>query len=261
MDLKAIQAALLFGGQSGPGGDWAEAVCAPFTASGGTVVCSPLAGRALTVAAACATTQAGGGTAAPGNIRALGGVGENGSLTLTAAGGETREVEIPLTGPLYTGDMVALAADGSVTETHRAVKLTVDGSENWISWTNPRDTADITVPGTIGSLGDILCSHYSPLAGTLSSDAGLYTVSTNTTAEPGKTRIDPAPRLQDAGAVQRIPESPGRRGHAGDVCVQADARHRNADGDKTHRRTAVRRTGCRRPVYRAGRGHPDRDRV
>ena len=51
MDLKAIQAALLFGGQSGPGGDWAEAVCAPFTASGGTVVCSPLAGRALTVAA------------------------------------------------------------------------------------------------------------------------------------------------------------------------------------------------------------------
>ena len=189
MDLKAIQAALLFGGQSGPGGDWAEAVCAPFTASGGTVVCSPLAGRALTVAAAGATTQAGGGTAAPGNIRALGGVGKNGSLTLTAAGGETREVEIPLTGPLYTGDMVALAADGSVTETHRAIKLTVDGSENWISWTNPRDTADITVPGTIGSLGDILCSHYSPLAGTLSSDAGLYTVSTNTTAEPGKTRI------------------------------------------------------------------------
>lgn len=133
MDLKAIQAALLFGGQSGPGGDWAEAVCAPFTASGGTVVCSPLAGRALTVAAVGATTQAGGGTAAPGNIRALGGVGENGSLTLTAAGGETREVEIPLTGPLYTGDMVALAADGSVTETHRAIKLTVDGSENWIS--------------------------------------------------------------------------------------------------------------------------------
>lgn len=190
MDLKAIQAALLFGGQSGPGGDWAEAVCAPFTASGGTVVCSPLAGRALTVAAVGATTQAGGGTAAPGNIRALGGVGENGSLTLTAAGGETREVEIPLTGPLYTGDMVVLAADGSVTETHQgAVKLTVDGSENWISWTNPRDTADITVPGTIGSLGDILCSHYSPLAGTLSSDAGLHTVSTNTTAEPGKTRI------------------------------------------------------------------------
>lgn len=67
MDLKAIQAALLFGGQSGPGGDWAEAVCAPFTASGGTVVCSPLAGRALTVAAVGATTQAGGGTAAPGN--------------------------------------------------------------------------------------------------------------------------------------------------------------------------------------------------
>ena len=62
MDLKAIQAALLFGGQSGPGGDWAEAVCAPFTASGGTVVCSPLAGRALTVTAAGATTQAGGGT-------------------------------------------------------------------------------------------------------------------------------------------------------------------------------------------------------
>ena len=91
MDLKAIQAALLFGGQSGPGGDWAEAVCAPFTASGGTVVCSPLAGRALTVAAAGATTQAGGGTAAPGNIRALGGVGKNGSLTLTAAGGEAEE--------------------------------------------------------------------------------------------------------------------------------------------------------------------------
>ena len=110
-------------------------------------------------------------------------------MTLTAKGGETRTVEIPLTGPLYTGDSVALDDEGKVVETHRAIKLTVDGSENWISWTNPRDTADITVPGTIGSLGDILCSHYSPLAGTLSSDAGLYTVSTNTTAEPGKTRI------------------------------------------------------------------------
>ena len=159
------------------------------TFTGNPITCHPDKGSPLTVAAAGATTQAGGGTAAPGNIRALGGVGENGSLTLTAAGGETREVEIPLTGPLYTGDMVALAADGSVTEMHRAVKLTVDGSENWISWTNPKDTADITVPGTIGSLGDILCSHYSPLAGTLSSDAGLYTVSTNTTAEPGKTRV------------------------------------------------------------------------
>ena len=98
-------------------------------------------------------------------------------------------MEIPLTGPLYTGDDVALDNEGKVVETHRAVKLTVDGSENWISWTNPRDTADITVPGTIGSLTDIVCSHYSQLAGTLSADAGLYTVSTNTTAEPGKTRI------------------------------------------------------------------------
>lgn len=189
MDLKAIQAALLFGGQGGQDGDWAEAVCEPFIASGETVVCSPLAGRALAVTVAGATTQAGEGSASPENIRALGGVGEGGSLTLTAAGGETREVKLPLTGPLYTGDTAALAADGSVTETHRAIKLTVDGSENWISWTNPRDTADITVPGTIGSLADILCSHYSPLAGTLSSDAGLYTVSTNTTAEPGRTRI------------------------------------------------------------------------
>ena len=196
MDLKAIQAALIFGGGKADGSgrdntpsDWAEAVCERFTTSGETITCSPLAGRALAVTVQGKTTQAGEGKASPENIRALSGLGESGTLTLTAEGGETRTVEIPLTGPLYTGDMVALAADGSVTETHRAVKLTVDGSENWISWTNPRDTADITVPGTIGSLGDILCSHYSPLAGTLSSDAGLYTVSTNTTAEPGKTRI------------------------------------------------------------------------
>ena len=159
------------------------------TFTGNPITCYPGKGSPLAVTVQGKTGQAGEGKASPDNIRALGGVGENGSLTLTAAGGETREVEIPLTGPLYTGDMVALAADGSVTETHRAVKLTVDGSENWISWTNPRDTADITVPGTIGSLNDIVCSHYSPLAATLSSDAGLYTVSTNNTAEPGKTRI------------------------------------------------------------------------
>lgn len=196
MDLKAIQAALIFGGgkaddsgRDNAPSDWVEAVCERFTTSGETITCSPLAGRALAVTVQGKTTQAGEGKARPDNIRALGGVGENGSLTLTAAGGEAREVKIPLTGPLYTGDMVALDDEGKVVETHRAVKLTVDGSENWISWTNPRDTADITVPGTIGSLGDILCSHYSPLAGTLSSDAGLYTVSTNTTAEPGKTRI------------------------------------------------------------------------
>ena len=130
MDLRAIQAALLFGGQGGQGGDWAEAVCEPFTASGETVTCSPLAGRALTVTAAGATTQAGEGTASPENIRTLGGVGAGGTLTLTAAGGETREVKIPLAGPLYAGDTVALAADGSVTETHRAVKLTVTGYED-----------------------------------------------------------------------------------------------------------------------------------
>ena len=196
MDLKAIQAALIFGGGKADGSgrdnapsDWAEAVCERFTTSGETITCSPLAGRALAVTVQGKTTQAGEGKASPENIRALSGLGESGTLTLTAAGGETREVEIPLTGPLYTGDMVALAADGSVTETHRAVKLTVDGSENWISWTNPRDTADITVPGTIGSLKDILRSHYSPLEGTLSADTGLHTVSTNTTAEPGKTRI------------------------------------------------------------------------
>lgn len=160
------------------------------TFTGNPITCYPGKGGSLAVTIQGKTTQAGEGKASPDNIRALSGLGESGTLTLTAEGGETRTVEIPLTGPLFTGDMVALAADGSVTETHQgAVKLTVDGSENWISWTNPRDTADITVPGTIGSLGDILCSHYSPLAGTLSADAGLHTVSTNTTAEPGKTRI------------------------------------------------------------------------
>ena len=196
MDLKAIQAALIFGGgkaddsgRDNTPSDWAEAVCERFTTSGETITCSPLAGRALAVTVQGKTTQAGEGKASPDNIRALSGLGESGTLTLTAEGGETRTVEIPLTGPLYTGDDVALDDEGKVVETHRAIKLTVDGSENWIYWSNPRDTADITVPGTIGSLGDILCSHYSPLEGTLSADTGLHTVSTNTTAEPGKTRI------------------------------------------------------------------------
>ena len=196
MDLKAIQAALIFGGgkaddsgRDNAPSDWVEAVCERFTTSGETITCSPLAGRTLAVTVQGKTTQAGEGKASPENIRALSGLGESGTLTLTAEGGETRTVEIPLTGPLYTGDDVALDEEGKVVETHRAIKLTVDGSENWIEWTNPRDTADITVPGTIGSLEDIVCSHYSPLAGTLSSDAGLHTVSTNTTAEPGKTRI------------------------------------------------------------------------
>lgn len=196
MDLKAIQAALIFGGgkaddsgRDNAPSDWVEAVCERFTTSGETITCSPLAGRALAVTVQGKTTQAGEGKARPDNIRALSGLGESGTLTLTAEGGKTRTVEIPLTGPLYTGDDVALDDEGKVVETHRAIKLTVDGSENWVQWTNPRNAADITVPGTIGSLGDILCSHYSPLEGTLSSDAGLYTVSTNTTAEPGKTRI------------------------------------------------------------------------
>ena len=196
MDLKAIQAALIFGGgkaddsgRDNAPSDWVEAVCERFTTSGETITCSPLAGRALAVTVQGKTTQAGEGKASPENIRALSGLGESSTLTLTAEGGETRTVEIPLTGPLYTGDDVALDDEGKVVETHRAIKLTVDGSENWIYWSNPRDTADITVPGTIGSLGDILCSHYSPLEGTLSADTGLHTVSTNTTAEPGKTRI------------------------------------------------------------------------
>ena len=159
------------------------------TFTGNPITCYPGKGSPLTVTVQGKTAQAGEGKASPENIRALSGLGASGTMTLTAEGGETRTVEIPLTGPLYTGDDVALDDEGKVVETHRAIKLTVDGSENWISWTNPRDTADITVPGTIGSLADIVCSHYSPLAATLSSDAGLYTVSTNNTAEPGKTRI------------------------------------------------------------------------
>ena len=159
------------------------------TFTGNPITCYPGKGSPLAVTIQ-GPAQAGEGTASPDNIRALNCLGESGTLALTAEGGETRTVEIPLTGPLYTWDDVALDDEGKVVETHSgAVRLVVDGSENWIQWTNPRDTADITVPGTIGSLGDILCSHYSPLAGTLSSDAGLYTVSTNTTAEPGKTRI------------------------------------------------------------------------
>ena len=159
------------------------------TFTGNPITCYPGKGSPLAVTIQ-GPAQAGEGTASPDNIRALNCLGESGTLALTAEGGETRTVEIPLTGPLYTWDDVALDDEGKVVETHSgAVRLVVDGSENWIQWTNPRDTADITVPGTIGSLGDILCSHYSPLAGTLSSDAGLYTVSTNTTAEPGKTRV------------------------------------------------------------------------
>lgn len=49
------------------------------------------------------TVQAGEGNASPENIRALSGLGASGTMTLTAKGGETRTVEIPLTGPLYTG--------------------------------------------------------------------------------------------------------------------------------------------------------------
>ena len=159
------------------------------TFTGNPITCYPGKGSPLAVTIQ-GPAQAGEGKASPDNIRALNCPGESGTLTLTAEGGETRTVEIPLTGPLCTGDSVALDYEGKVVETHSgAVRLVVDGSENWISWTNPRDTADITVPGTIGSLEDIVCSHYSPLAGTLSADAGLYTVSTNTTAEPGKTRI------------------------------------------------------------------------
>lgn len=196
MDLKAIQAALIFGGgkaddsgRDNAPSDWVEAVCERFTTSGETITCSPLAGRALAVTVQGKTTQAGEGEASPDNIRALSGLGESGTLTLTAEGGETRTVEIPLAEPLYTGDDVALDDEGKVVETHRAIKLTVDGSENWIQWTNPRNAADITVPGTIATIDDILCSHYSPQAGALNPDPKPLKVYINTTAEPGKTRI------------------------------------------------------------------------
>ena len=156
------------------------------TFTGNPITCYPGKGGSLAVTIQGKTTQAGEGEASPDNIRALSGLGESGTLTLTAEGGKTSTVEIPLTGPLYTGDSVALDDEGKVVETHRAVKLTVDGSENWIQWTNPRTAADITVPGTID---DILCSHYSPRAGSLVDDKVPLTVHLDTTAEPGRTRI------------------------------------------------------------------------
>ena len=97
MDLKAIQAALIFGGgkaddsgRDNAPSDWVEAVCERFTTSGETITCSPLAGRALAVTVQGKTTQAGEGKARPDNIRALSGLGESGTLTLTAEGGKTR---------------------------------------------------------------------------------------------------------------------------------------------------------------------------
>lgn len=159
------------------------------TFTGSSIKCTPTKGIPISIDIKGKTTQAGSDKASLTNIRNITGIGESGSIVITTSGQDTENIQIPLASPLYDTDSLVVDDEGKVVETHRAVKLTVDGSENWISWTNPRDTADITVPGTIGSLGDILCSHYSPLAGTLSSDAGLYTVSTNTTAEPGKTRI------------------------------------------------------------------------
>ena len=159
------------------------------TFTGNPITCYPGKGGSLAVTVQGKTTQAGEGEASPDNIRALSGLGESGTLTLTAEGGETRTVEIPLTGPLYTGDDVALDDEGKVVETHRAIKLTVDGSENWVQWTNPRNAADITVSGTIATIDDILCSHYSPQAGVLNPDPKPLKVYINTTAEPGKTRI------------------------------------------------------------------------
>ena len=159
------------------------------TFTGNPITCYPGKGGSLAVTIQGKTTQAGEGEASPDNIRALSGLGESGTLTLTAEGGETRTVEIPLTGPLYTGDDVALDDEGKVVETHRAIKLTVDGSENWVQWTNPRNAADITVPGTIATIDDILCSHYSPQAGKLGNDMKPLTVHLDTTSEPGKTRI------------------------------------------------------------------------
>lgn len=158
------------------------------TFTGNPITCYPGKGSPLAVTIQ-GPAQAGEGTASPDNIRALNCLGESGTLTLTAEGGETRTVEIPLTGPLCTWDDVALDDEGKVVETHRAIKLTVDGSENWIQWTNPRSAADITVPGTIASIDDILCSHYSLRAGKLVDDKTPLTVHLDTTAEPGKTRI------------------------------------------------------------------------
>lgn len=123
MDLKAIQAALIFGGgkaddsgRDNAPSDWVEAVCERFTTSGETITCSPLAGRALAVTVQGKTTQAGEGKARPDNIRALSGLGESGTLTLTAEGGKTRTVEIPLTGPLRF-DFSHINADKTFEET------------------------------------------------------------------------------------------------------------------------------------------------
>lgn len=188
MDVKAMQAVLALAGVGGKGGDWADAVCERFTAEGGPVQCSPLAGSALTVTAAGKNVQAGSGTPSPDNIRALTGVGEGGTLTLTAAGSSVQTAAVPLDAPLYDGDGVTLAADGTATERHTCTRLALDGSEDWIQWNSPSDTADYTVDGTIGDIDTVLCSHYKKLEGNLVSD-GLYTFSLNTTAEPGRTRI------------------------------------------------------------------------
>lgn len=82
MDLKAIQAALIFGGgkaddsgRDNAPSDWVEAVCERFTTSGEAITCSPLAGRALAVTVQGKTTQAGEGKASPENVRALSGLG------------------------------------------------------------------------------------------------------------------------------------------------------------------------------------------
>ena len=134
-----------------------DTLCAPFTAEGNPVTCTPVEGYPLSVQASWEPRQEGTGDPSPENVRPIVGLDE---VTVTLSDGVSDGTTATLTLPstIYGGTVDAVTGVGSAQYIYRELTISsMDNSEDYPGWKNVPWINDVkhnpAPDGTFASLG------------------------------------------------------------------------------------------------------------
>lgn len=137
-----------------------DALCPPFTVSGATVQCTPVANYPLDVQVKITPTQEGTGDPSPENVRPI--VGWDAVNIHQSNGDQDNTYTVQLGQTVYGGTVDAVTGVGS--EEWEVVEF--DGTENWMTWGVDNFTIGLTgfylyaeIPVVADSADYLACSH------------------------------------------------------------------------------------------------------
>lgn len=136
-----------------------DTLCAPFTAEGNPVTCTPVEGYPLSVQASWEPRQEGEGDPSPENVRPIAGI-DAVTVTLSGSAGTGTTATLTLPETIYGGTVDAVTGVGAKT-IHRAV---LDGTEEWILNVQMGDSGINGYQTSLEFLADdsygCVCSHF-----------------------------------------------------------------------------------------------------